>query len=151
MRRTAILISLVLAASLATGCQSSGTSQATAKTAKTTAKAPPPPPPDPRTYTAAIFFDVGSADLSAEGARELREFAAKLRQHPKQQVQIQGYSELVAPEKDDRWLGEQRAKSVASYLVAAGIPMDNIRLRGAQAEGGTATPGNDRRVDVSVR
>jgi outer membrane protein OmpA-like peptidoglycan-associated protein len=124
-----------------------------AKPAPVEPVAPPPPPPDPRDFTAAVHFDVDSADLSAAGMRELTAFAAKLEPFPERRVHVVGYSEATGPEQADRWLSEQRAKSVASFLVSQGIPIDHVSLQGLGAEApiaGAAQP--DRRLaEVSVR
>jgi OOP family OmpA-OmpF porin len=114
---------------------------------------PPPPPPDPRDFTAEVHFAVASADLSEAGVRELTAFAAKLEPFPDRRVHVVGYSDATGEEQANRWLSEQRAKSVASYLVSRGIASDRVSLQGLGAE---APPGNaqraDRRlVEVTVR
>jgi OOP family OmpA-OmpF porin len=115
--------------------------------------APEPPPPDPRDFTAAVHFEVGSADLSGAGMRELEAFAAKLRPFPERRVHVVGYSEATDVERGDRWLSERRAKSVASFLVSQGIAGDHVSLEGLGAEApmGGAPPLDRRLVKVSVR
>jgi OOP family OmpA-OmpF porin len=109
---------------------------------------PPPPPPDPRDFTAAVHFDVGSADLSDAGMRELTAFAEKLRPFPERHVHVVGYSEATDAERGDRWLSERRAKSVASFLVSQGIASDHVSVQGL----GSDAPQPDRRlVEVTVR
>ena len=78
---------------------------------------PPPPPPDPRTFSAAVQFDAGSAQLSDPGIRELTRFATKLRPYPERRVHVVGYSEAGQIETENPWLSEQRAKNVAAFLV----------------------------------
>ena len=113
---------------------------------------PPPPPPDPRDFTAAVHFDAGSADLSADGIQELKSFAAKLRPFPDRTVHVVGYSEATDAEKEDRWLSEQRAKAVASFLVSRGIATDHITLQGLGAEApmGDGPQGDRRLAEVTV-
>ena len=114
---------------------------------------PPPPPPDPRDFTAAVHFDVGSADLSDAGMRELEAFAAKLRPFPERHVHVAGYSEATDAERGDPWLSERRAKSVASFLVSQGIASDHVSVQGlgAEAPAGGAPPPDRRLVEVTVR
>jgi OOP family OmpA-OmpF porin len=113
---------------------------------------PPPPPPDPRDFTAAVHFGAGSADLSADGIRELERFAAKLRPFPDRFVHVVGYSEATDAEKEDRWLSERRAKAVASFLVSRGIATDHVTLQGLGVEGptGDGPQGGRRLVEVTV-
>jgi outer membrane protein OmpA-like peptidoglycan-associated protein len=112
----------------------------------------PPPPPDPRDFTAAVHFGAGSADLSADGIRELESFAAKLRPFPDRYAHVVGYSEATDAEKEDRWLSERRAKAVASFLVSRGIATDHVTLQGLGTEAPTGDdPQGDRRlVEVTV-
>jgi outer membrane protein OmpA-like peptidoglycan-associated protein len=114
---------------------------------------PPPPPPDPRDFTAAVQFDVGSADLSADGLQELTSFAAKLQPFPDRYVHVVGYSEATEGAKKDRWLSERRAKAVASFLASRGIAPDHITLQGlgAEAPTGGGPQGGRRLVEVTVR
>ena len=117
------------------------------------AVAPPPPPPDPTTFKAVVPFDAGSATLDDAGIRALDDFARKLEPFPKRHVHVVGYSEESAADGADEWMSERRAKSVASYLVALGIPSNRITLQGrgsASANNSGGAYGN-RVVEVSVR
>jgi OOP family OmpA-OmpF porin len=112
-----------------------------------------PPPPDPTSFKAVVPFDAGSATLDDAGIRALDNFARKLEPFPKRRVQVDGYSEESAADGADEWLSERRAKSVASYLVAIGIPIDRITLqgRGSVSPGGAEGAFGSRVVEVSVR
>lgn len=115
--------------------------------------APAPPPPDPTSFEATVPFEAGSATLGDTGIRALDDFARKLKPYPKRSVRVQGHSEESAADGADEWMSERRAKSVASYLVALGIPIDRITLQGLgskPASRRSAALGN-RVVEVSVR
>jgi OOP family OmpA-OmpF porin len=115
--------------------------------------APAPPPPDPTTFNAVVPFDAGSATLDDAGIRALDDFARKLEPFPKRRIQVDGYSEESAADGADEWMSERRAKSVASYLVALGIPIDRITLkgRGSASASNLASVSGGRVVEVSVR
>ncbi|MBW2287485.1 MAG: OmpA family protein [Deltaproteobacteria bacterium] len=115
--------------------------------------APAPPPPDPTSFNAVVPFDSGSATLDDAGIRALDEFARKLRPFPKRSVHVVGYSEESAADGADEWMSERRAKSVASYLVALGIPIDRITLQGRGSASASSLGGasGNRVVEVSVR
>ena len=109
---------------------------------------PPPPPPDPRTFTAAVQFEAGSAQLSDTGTRELTRFATKLRPYPERRVHVVGYSEAGQIETENPWLSEQRAKNVAAFLIFQGIASDHVTLEGLGSE---SPASGGRLVKVRVR
>ena len=115
--------------------------------------APAPPPPDPTTFKAVVPFDSGSATLDDAGIRALDDFARKLEPFPTRSVHVEGYSEESAADGADEWMSERRAKSVASYLVALGIPTDRITLQGRGSASSSSSGGaaGNRVVEVSVR
>jgi outer membrane protein OmpA-like peptidoglycan-associated protein len=150
---------LLVVALCAASCQSAPDPEPPPPAAppQATAPTPPPPPPDPRDYTAVVYFDAGSAVLPDAGRRELRGFAAKLRPFPERRVHVAGYSESTDADKSVRWLSEQRAKNVASYLVSQGLPPSHVSVQGlGTAAATTATdpgrpPLSGRRAEVTVR
>jgi len=115
--------------------------------------APPPPPPDPTSFNATVPFEAGSSTLDDAGIRALDDFARKLEPFPKRRIQVDGYSEESAADGANEWMSEQRAKSVASYLTALGIPIDRITLQGHGSEppGHVSEASGNRVVEVSVR
>jgi OOP family OmpA-OmpF porin len=115
--------------------------------------APAPPPPDPTTFNAVVPFDAGSATLDDTGIRALDDFARKLEPFPKRSLHVVGYSEESGADGADEWMSERRAKSVASYLVALGIPIDRITLqgRGSASSSNLVGVSGNRVVEVSVR
>ena len=149
MRFVRSFLVVVLLVSL--GCASSPPPPPPAPPAPVTP--PPPPPPDPTSFKAVVPFDVGSATLDDSGIRTLDDFARKLEPFPKRHVHVVGYSEESAADGADEWMSERRAKSVASYLVALGIPIDRITLQGRGSESASNAGGasGSRVVEVSVR
>ncbi len=142
-----IVTNLLLIAALGVvGCQSSPGS-APPPAPEPAAAAAKPPPPDPRTYTVDVAFEAGSAEVSDQGLRDLREFAGKLRSHPDLHVHVIGTKDAAESSKRDRWLGERRAKRVASYLIGQGMAVTHVSLRGLDAPAEAA----DRRAKVTVR
>jgi len=115
--------------------------------------APAPPPADPTTFYAVVPFDSGSATLHDAGIRALDDFARKLKPFPTRSVNVVGYSEESAADGADEWISERRAKSVASYLIAVGIPIDRITLqgRGPASQSSRGGASGNRVVEVSVR
>jgi len=114
---------------------------------------PVAPPPDPTSFKAIVPFEAGSSTLDDAGIRALDDFARKLEPFPKRRIHVDGYSETTAADGANEWMSEQRAKSVASYLTALGIPIDRITLQGHGSEPTvrvSEAPGN-RVVEVSVR
>ncbi len=140
---------LLIAALGVVGCQSSPSSAPAPAPdpAAAAAKPPPAPPPDPRTYTVDVAFEAGSAEVSDQGLRDLREFAGKLRSHPDLHVHVIGTKDAAESSQRDRWLGEQRAKGVASYLIGQGMAVTQVSLQGLDAPAEAA----DRRAKVTVR
>ena len=51
--------------------------------------------------------------------------------NPEKNIAITGHTDDIGNEADNEWVGLQRAKSVALYLVEQGIPKDNITVRSA--------------------
>ena len=136
---------LLIAALGVVGCQSSPSPAP--PPAPERAAAPKPPPPDPRTYAVEVAFEPSSAEVSDQGLRELREFAGKLRSHPDLHVHVVGTKDAAESSKQDRWLGERRAKRVASYLTGQGMAVTHVSLQGLDAP----TEAAGRRAKVTVR
>ncbi|HEX3416362.1 MAG TPA: hypothetical protein VHT21_08165 [Stellaceae bacterium] len=93
---------------------------------------PPPPPPPPMTYT--VYFDYNSGQLTP-AAREVVRFAAdgyKARSPSSVQVTL------------------RRANAVAAELQNDGVPQSALVVSAQGESSNEPTPGQDRRVDVTV-
>ena len=108
-------------------------------------------------YAAVVYFDVGSAVIGEEGARELRWFVKQMQPYPQAVIQVQGFADSTGAEATNRGLSERRAQAVASFLGTQGIEASRLVTQGfgsdSPAASNASTKGrrNNRRVEVTVR
>ena len=140
--------------------------------------APPPAPaptpaPAPVTVTkefnlsSDVLFDFGKSSLKPEGVTALDGLYEQITaETPKDGTAlVVGYTDRIGSDASNQVLSEQRAKTVADYLVGKGIPADKISTQGrGEAEPVTGTQCDaikakkeliaclapDRRVSISV-
>ena len=140
--------------------------------------APPPAPapepaPAPVTVTkefnlsSDVLFDFGKSSLKPEGVSALDILYDQIKaETPKDGTAlVVGYTDRIGSDASNQVLSEQRAKTVADYLVGKGIPADKISTQGrGEAEPVTGTQCDgikakkelisclapDRRVSISV-
>ena len=109
---------------------------------------PPPPPPPPMTYT--VYFDYNSAQLTP-AAREVVRFAADgYKARPPSSVQVTGYTDPSGSAGYNQRLSLRRANAVAAELQSDGVPQSALVVNGQGESSNEPTPGQDRRVDVTV-
>ena len=104
-----------------------------------------------------MLFAVGSAELSKPATVRLQEVARVLRDTPKAQVVVAGYTDSTGDRLYNQELSRKRAEAVRTYLVRQGVGSQRIELYGY----GDASPvaSNDtsvgrmsnRRVEIEVR
>jgi len=113
------------------------------------AAAPPPAPPAPApvdtpapaappqaapTGAAMVLenvtFGTGSARLQAGSYVELDSIAKVLTANPALRVEIGGHTDVSASRADDMHLSTLRAEAVRNYLVARGVPYQQVVARG---------------------
>jgi len=114
------------------------------------ANPPPPPPPPPPPATFSIYFDDNSARLGP-GAREVVRFAAD--QYKAQNpagVQVSGYADPAGSAGYNQRLSMRRASAVAGELERDGVPKSALMVTGNGETSSGPTPGQDRRVDVTL-
>ena len=70
-----------------------------------------------------LFFELDSADVSADGQRVLQANAAVLKKYPTMQITIEGHCDERGTAEYNLALGERRALSAKNYMVSLGIPM----------------------------
>lgn len=112
-------------------------------------------PPPPVSYV--LRFDIGEATPSADQETLLRQMFAVIAARPGAEVQVVGHTDrLDGDEVNDR-LSRRRAEEVRDYLIARGLPPDQVRAtwRGereplVKTADGVANEAN-RRVEVIVR
>jgi outer membrane protein OmpA-like peptidoglycan-associated protein len=81
-----------------------------------------------------INFDTGKWDLKADGQATVREIAAMLRAAPALAIAVEGHTDNVGAAAANKTLSENRARSVASAIVAAGVPAARVSSAGLGAE-----------------
>jgi peptidoglycan-associated lipoprotein len=122
----------------------------------TNTSAPPPPPPEPprpvsepvpvpampepdsitntsiddlnrNSPLTPLFFELDSADVSADGQKVLQANAAVLKKYPTMQITIEGHCDERGTAEYNLALGERRALAAKNYMVSLGIPADKIK------------------------
>ncbi|MCP8467061.1 OmpA family protein [Pseudomonas sp. ZM23] len=85
------------------------------------------------------MFDVGSAQVTVDGQRQLRKIAQALaegRSDPKsagKKILVVGHTDATGSAEYNQHLSEQRARAVGSILAEVGIPAGDIYYQGAGA------------------
>ena len=133
----------------------------------------PEPAPAPVTVTkefnlsSDVLFDFGKSSLKPEGVTALDGLYEQIKtETPKDGTAlVVGYTDRIGSDASNQVLSEQRAKTVADYLVGKGIPADKVSTQGrGEAEPVTGTQCDaikakkeliaclapDRRVSISV-
>ena len=77
-----------------------------------------------------VFFESGSAALSAESEPELREVSAWLADNPGIRLEIGGHTDDVGSAKDNLTLSANRAEAVLEFLTAQGANRDQLTAVG---------------------
>ena len=115
----------------------SGSSQEA--TARVTVNAPPPPPPPPAETTSLteeqmfnqsvkdIYFDYDQYAVTAAQQSSITTSAQFLAAHPGIKFSVEGHCDERGSTEYNLALGDNRANSVKSALIQAGIPGDRIR------------------------
>ena len=77
-----------------------------------------------------IFFETAKATLKEESFPELQRVVKFLEDNPKIRIEIGGHTDNVGKKAYNLKLSEQRAESVAQYLLLHGIPEAAITFKG---------------------
>jgi outer membrane protein OmpA-like peptidoglycan-associated protein len=125
------------------GCASGQQGRQPANPPRDTAAATPPPPsPGPPTLGPAaatagaamvlegVSFESGSARLQPGSYVELDSIAKVLLANPRQRVEIGGHTDNSGTPADNQHLSTLRAEAVRNYLVAKGVPYQQMVARG---------------------
>ena len=75
-----------------------------------------------------LFFELDSADVSAEGQQILQANASIMKKYPAWQITVEGHCDERGTAEYNLALGERRALAAKNYLVSLGIPADKIRV-----------------------
>lgn len=77
-----------------------------------------------------IFFNSAKFDLLPESILELDRLVLLMNENPTIKIQINGYTDNIGKDVDNKTLSEARAKSVISYLNTKGIQMARLLFKG---------------------
>lgn len=77
-----------------------------------------------------IHFETNSAELTGQTVNIIQELALFLQENPSIRIAIHGHTDNVGDPKDNLLLSENRAKSVYSILVNAGISASRLSAKG---------------------
>ncbi len=77
-----------------------------------------------------IQFQTDEAKLTADTMRKLYPFVTLLKDNPRREIIVEGYTDSSGPEDYNRELSEQRAKAVEDFLVSTGIDPRRITTHG---------------------
>jgi len=100
-----------------------------------------------------LFFRMGSANVASEAYPELARLAESLKTS-NYKIGITGHTDSVGSPDDNNQLSYDRARSVAAYLTAAGVPQQSLYVRGVGArepKADNSTPqgrSENRRVEI---
>lgn len=107
--------------------------------------------------TSDILFDVNSYALRSASRSTLQDLARNFSQYPDNFIDVEGHTDSSGTDAYNQRLSEQRAASVADYLIDQGVPARNVTVYGY----GEARPksSNDtaegrqlnRRVEIHIR
>ena len=103
-----------------------------------------------------ITFDFDSPHLKADFYPVLDSVALVLRKYPKTLIEVVGHTDSIGTEAYNQRLSEQRAQSVARYLLSKGIMPQRIATQGMGerqpiADNGTAAGRQaNRRVELTL-
>ncbi|WP_282040242.1 OmpA family protein [Halomonas alimentaria] len=115
---------------------------------------PEPEPFEPVTLSSDVTFAFDSAELRPGAASELNQVAGTLNNNPEVRVTIAGHTDAVGSNEYNLGLSQDRADSVASYLMSQGVAGDRMRTVGYGEERPVATNETDegralnRRVEI---
>jgi len=77
-----------------------------------------------------IYFESGKAELKPSSFKSLNALVAFLNEYPNVTVEISGHTDNVGAANINLTISEQRAKSVANYVVSQGIPLSRVVSKG---------------------
>lgn len=81
------------------------------------------------------YFAFDSSTLSAADKSELNKVVERMKKHSHEKVRIEGYTDITGPASYNLKLSEERAMSVANYLIGNGIAADRIEVEGMGVAG----------------
>ena len=104
-----------------------------------------------------IYFESGSASLSAISDVELNILSQLMKSNPSVIVQINGHTDDVGTEQSNILLSQQRADAVVKRLIQLGIPAKSLLAKGygesrpVSANNSEAGRQRNRRIEFEVK
>jgi OmpA-OmpF porin, OOP family len=77
-----------------------------------------------------INFETGKADIKSDSRKIVDQIAEMLKSNPSLKVSIEGHTDNVGSQANNKILSENRAKAVMGALVAAGIAKARLTAKG---------------------
>ena len=77
-----------------------------------------------------VLFDTGKYDLKSEAREKLAKLSGILATHPGLQLEVEGHTDNTGGVQINQALSEQRAQTVAKYLVDQGVSGKNVKSTG---------------------
>jgi outer membrane protein OmpA-like peptidoglycan-associated protein len=103
-----------------------------------------------------VLFQTGRYELKPEAREKLARFSGIILGHPGLTVQAEGFTDSTGSAETNQRLSEQRAETVAQYLMSQGISSDRLKTKGYGPSYPVATNGTsegrsqNRRVELVV-
>ncbi|HJQ36070.1 MAG TPA: OmpA family protein [Thermoanaerobaculia bacterium] len=107
--------------------------------------------------TSDILFDLNSAALRGESRTTLNGLANNFAQYPDNRIVVEGHTDSSGTDAYNQRLSEQRASSVADYLIDRGVPNNNVIVYGygeMRPKASNDTPEGrqlNRRVEIHIQ
>ena len=103
-----------------------------------------------------VTFDVGSASLKPSFRATLDQVAQSLKDYPDSLIDVYGHTDSTGSDAFNQTLSENRARTVANYLMSQGVSAARIRSQGfgeTMPVADNATPegrAKNRRVEIKI-
>ncbi len=103
-----------------------------------------------------VTFDVGSATLKPSFRATLDQVAQSLKDYPDSLIDVYGHTDSTGSDAFNQTLSENRARTVANYLISQGVPAARLRSQGfgetmPVADNATeAGRAKNRRVEIKI-
>ncbi len=77
-----------------------------------------------------VLFDSGKYTLKPGARERLAKISGIILGHPGLRIEVEGHTDSIGSDEYNMRLSENRASTVRDYLVAEGIPQDNVTSKG---------------------